>query len=505
MLYPKIGSAQLSFDFESSYCRDEIVKPVAGAHSYDVVEWDFCVSSFETPSTVSLLGTLVNGKRILGMDFIEQNGIWYGVATNYSSHTLHLLTFGSGLGSAPTDIKDLGNPDNVLSQPVSIGLLKRDGIVYALVQNWQSSSLARIKFEDGLAGSVRSGSVVSSGIGASLSKMEIVDEPDALLAVVVNSNATLQVVNFQNDIDHVVSVSDISSHPITGATNTRDIEIEQVGGVWYGVVPSSTGKIFTIDFGDNISTGIKGISELVSVNIFGSPGTPNNIELISNGGIYEVHVLTLQGNLYKVKIGSELTVDPISSGSVQYGTGAVYAQGYNLKYERAEGEWFGFAVDDLGSKLYKISSSVDCGSSIGYSNEASPQVSYGVSGEHEISLTGRGTDGSSETVVRTITIDAFDIPQATLHTEGVCISSAVEFNAADLSGNISTWSWDFGDGSGSSDQQTSHQYSAAGTYTVQVAVQDANGCNTSFEEAVKIYDAPTPAFSVPDGVICTNN
>ncbi|HYG04216.1 MAG TPA: PKD domain-containing protein, partial [Chryseosolibacter sp.] len=46
---------------------------------------------------------------------------------------------------------------------------------------------------------------------------------------------------------------------------------------------------------------------------------------------------------------------------------------------------------------------------------------------------------------------------------------------------------------------------AAGTYTVQVAVQDANGCNTSFEEAVKIYDAPTPAFSVPDGVICTNN
>lgn len=48
------------------------------------------------------------------------------------------------------------------------------------------------------------------------------------------------------------------------------------------------------------------------------------------------------------------------------------------------------------------------------------------------------------------------------------------------SGNINTWSWDFGDGSFSSEQHPSHQYDEPGTYTICLTVANQNnplGCS----------------------------
>ncbi len=45
-------------------------------------------------------------------------------------------------------------------------------------------------------------------------------------------------------------------------------------------------------------------------------------------------------------------------------------------------------------------------------------------------------------------------------------------------GNISNWSWDFGDGNTSSEQNPSHTYTVAGTYTVTLIVSGAGGADT---------------------------
>jgi PKD repeat protein len=42
-------------------------------------------------------------------------------------------------------------------------------------------------------------------------------------------------------------------------------------------------------------------------------------------------------------------------------------------------------------------------------------------------------------------------------------------------GNIVRWLWDFGDGTGSSEQNPTHKYSTAGTYTVKLLVEDSAG------------------------------
>jgi PKD repeat protein len=72
-------------------------------------------------------------------------------------------------------------------------------------------------------------------------------------------------------------------------------------------------------------------------------------------------------------------------------------------------------------------------------------------------------------------------------TEG-CGSLAVQFT--DLSSNAPTsWSWDFGDGNTSTDQNPLHTYSSAGTYTVELTATNSYGSDThSITEYITVYD-----------------
>ncbi len=60
-------------------------------------------------------------------------------------------------------------------------------------------------------------------------------------------------------------------------------------------------------------------------------------------------------------------------------------------------------------------------------------------------------------------------------------------------GEITGWSWDFGDGGSSSDQNPSHTYSNAGAYTVSLTVTDPDGSDTETKEGyIEIYTPRRP-------------
>lgn len=65
------------------------------------------------------------------------------------------------------------------------------------------------------------------------------------------------------------------------------------------------------------------------------------------------------------------------------------------------------------------------------------------------------------------------------------IESTIQFNdkSSDMDGNITRWLWDFGEGSTSSDQNSTHQYDAEGTYIVTLTVWgDSGGTNTTYQK-----------------------
>lgn len=81
---------------------------------------------------------------------------------------------------------------------------------------------------------------------------------------------------------------------------------------------------------------------------------------------------------------------------------------------------------------------------------------------------------------------------------------AVQFT--DLStGNIQSRAWDFGDGSGSSDQNPAHTFAAAGSYDVTLTVTDAAGNSIQLTKAVAVAEDNSTACGASEGgLACIN-
>jgi PKD repeat protein len=71
----------------------------------------------------------------------------------------------------------------------------------------------------------------------------------------------------------------------------------------------------------------------------------------------------------------------------------------------------------------------------------------------------------------------------------------------DSLGAVASTVWDFGDGTGSSDRDTAHVYSAAGQYTVRLAVSDGAGRSDFTTETLTV--APAAPVGVPPAFVAT--
>jgi PKD repeat protein len=73
--------------------------------------------------------------------------------------------------------------------------------------------------------------------------------------------------------------------------------------------------------------------------------------------------------------------------------------------------------------------------------------------------------------------------------------------------NITNWSWDFDNTSGTSDNTTqtpTNTYAAAGTYTVELRATTNNGCKDSTTIQVKVNPLPTATFTPVNACLNSN-
>ena len=95
-------------------------------------------------------------------------------------------------------------------------------------------------------------------------------------------------------------------------------------------------------------------------------------------------------------------------------------------------------------------------------------------------------------------------PSASFSPQGssICLGDVIQFND-NSTGGVTSWQWDFGDGTSSTDANPSHQYTSPGTYSVSLTVGNSNGSNSA-SSSVVVNDPPNVTLTTPYSTVCSS-
>jgi PKD repeat protein len=133
----------------------------------------------------------------------------------------------------------------------------------------------------------------------------------------------------------------------------------------------------------------------------------------------------------------------------------------------------------------------------GQTSTASPAShTYTAGGSYTVRLTVTDNDGATGTTTQTVNVSAPNQPPTASFTHS-CDGLACTFTDGSTdNGSITAWSWNFGDGNSSNQQNPTHTYAAGGSYTVQLTVTDNQGVTGTVSHAVDVT-APGPPPNQP--------
>jgi PKD repeat protein len=124
---------------------------------------------------------------------------------------------------------------------------------------------------------------------------------------------------------------------------------------------------------------------------------------------------------------------------------------------------------------------------------AAPTHAYGQPGTYTVRLTVRDSAGQTASTSEVLTVHAAPPSSFTYSSALPVEHSATTFIATSLMSDpvtaITSFQWDFGDGTGASGATAVHAYAREGTYTVTLTATDALGLTSTTTERVAVADA----------------
>ena len=138
-----------------------------------------------------------------------------------------------------------------------------------------------------------------------------------------------------------------------------------------------------------------------------------------------------------------------------------------------------------------------------FSNLPNPVNTYSVAGTYTVSLNASNSCGSNQSV-RTayITIGQVPVANFTANKTTGCLPMTVKFTDSS-SGTPANWTWSFGDGNISTQQNPVNTYSVAGTYTVSLNASNSCGSNQSVRNSyITINTTPVANFMANQTIGC---
>jgi len=502
-----VGQCPVSnFTLPATGCIEENIFPSnisTGASSYF---WDFCSGDFELTPSIETIGTstFLNRGRSFRVVKTNENG-WIGFSIDQTSNFLVRFEFGSQLANTPI-ITNLGNPSNVLARAWDFIIYQESNEWYILVINSTTNELIRYSFgADLLNLSPTAENLGNFGELSTPNNLTIANDSGNVFLFISNGgNGTISRIEFGNSI---LNTPTASSFSVAGINNPRGIDIVKDCDTWVGLVTSySNNKVFYLDFQNGISTPpVSG-----EISFFTSYSFPAALSIEYEGGDYYSLIQSALGDLYKLSFGSSIS-DFTGTGE-NFGDFGLYSN-FATEWVGDKSEWFGFSIEVSNpstpgaGNLIRYTFPTTCNAAPSTSTAENPKVHYSLDGLNQISLETHDISNNVNSVTKTITISPTLAPQLTSQITGNCLSAPINFLGQQVSGDITNWNWDFGDGSGTSTlQDANYTYASTGSYQVKLSVTDANGCNNLLIDTVQVYEESVPDFIFSEGTsLCKNN
>lgn len=173
---------------------------------------------------------------------------------------------------------------------------------------------------------------------------------------------------------------------------------------------------------------------------------------------------------------------------------------------------FGYSCTDT-SCLFDSSNSSDSDGSInswswefGDNNSstlANPNHTYTSAGSYIVTLTVTDNGGASNNTSQSLTlIDSQNTaPTASFSATPLDLTVVFTDTSSDSDGAIVSWLWDFGGGNTSTDQNPSHTYPSANTYSVSLTVIDNDGASSNVSNWITVTDPVQQPLAAPSNLV----
>ncbi|MGZ3862527.1 MAG: PKD-like domain-containing protein [Bacteroidia bacterium] len=129
------------------------------------------------------------------------------------------------------------------------------------------------------------------------------------------------------------------------------------------------------------------------------------------------------------------------------------------------------------------------------STTQNPVYTYTANGTYSVSLVVSSGASCKDSIIKVVNVNP--APSVSFTFSANCLSDSVKFTNTSTvaTGNLTGWSWTFGDGGTSSQQNPHHLYDSIANYTVSLTVLSDSGCSASMIDTVNINASPLAGFT----------
>ncbi len=483
-------SPHANFVIQNPVCINENVEIDNNSTNSLSYQWDFCNSHLQQDGMLTNSYTIDQG-AMAGVSLVKESGKWFGFFTNFSTNKLHRITFGAGLDTIDK-VEEVAIPNNTLKGPAEIKFLKYEGIWKALVANYTNNTLTRLDFVNGL--NSLPNFVHYSGLSGPRGAwgVEVFRHGNKIYSLIGNiASHNIALVDFGNNFSLTPIITTYTSSLLN---KPLSISVAQTTNKVIAFIVSNGNKNIVSLQWENNMTVTPVFNQVTSI-----AKNPISIKVLKENQLYQAFVTQQNGVLTRLDFVNGIETIPTKKDFSFSGVNRLGVMDVNYFDSR----WIAWANNPDNQMLYKIAfQDTSCSYvSIPSSEEKNPEVYFTKAGEFTINLTVYDASGNFNDTTQYINVLDSQAPIIDIQLSSLCPGVSSTITALSDQPLLSS-SWVI-NGEAKTGNTVTYTFPTPGTYTVTLEVESEGGCGNRLTKEITIYEQPTPAFSGPDGLICT--